>query len=52
MDWYGLTLEEAEEKQVEVEKQQKEASIKPLKYQLMAQLVQDLKGNGIVNVYM
>ena len=45
LDWYGLTIEEAEEKQQELEEEEKEASIKPLKYQFMTELIQDIKGN-------
>ena len=50
LDWYGLTIEEAEEKQKELEEEEKEASIKPLKYQFMAELVQDIKGSEKINI--
>ena len=50
MDWCGLTIEEAEEKQKELEAEEKEASIKPLKYQFMAELVQDIKGSEKINI--
>ena len=49
MDWYGLTIEEAEEKQKELEEEQEEASIKPLKYRFMADLVKDIKGDKKIN---
>ncbi len=43
LDWYGLDLREAEEKQVEEENRAKKAAVRPLKYDLMAELVTNIK---------